>query len=169
MWKFSVKQKAYAAIEAHFVCSHEERELRFRVIADGRPTFYRQCKRCGNAGRTISKGEAANELKGAQAPRFDTDLEAKWRAAKHAEYLAAYHSIKPILLEEYREYLASPAWLEKRQLILQNAGGICQCCEHFPATQVHHLTYERIGHELPSDLMAVCSYCHRLIHGECVL
>ena len=29
--------------------------------------------------------------------------------------------------------------------------------------------YERIGHELPTDLMAVCSFCHELIHGKHVL
>lgn len=30
---------------------------------------------------------------------------------------------------------------------------------------VHHLTYERIGNELVSDLLVVCGECHEQIHA----
>lgn len=33
-----------------------------------------------------------------------------------------------------------------------------------PATEVHHLTYERVFQEHPSDLLAVCRQCHAEIH-----
>jgi hypothetical protein len=29
------------------------------------------------------------------------------------------------------------------------------------ATQVHHVTYDRLGDEAPTDLLAVCAKCHR--------
>ncbi|MBS0582929.1 MAG: hypothetical protein JSS42_07490 [Proteobacteria bacterium] len=161
-----IKQKAYAAIEARFACLHTTRELRLRIIEDGRPFFYGQCTRCGNAGRAISKRDAIGELKGADAPMFDAELQPKWRARKHAAYVATYHAIEPELEAEYQAYLSSPAWYAKREAAIQEANGVCVCCQHFPATQAHHVTYERIGCEAPSDLMAVCSFCHGLIHGK---
>lgn len=166
---FTIKREAYAAIEAEFACAHTARELRLRTIANGRQAFYRQCTRCGNAGRAIGWGEARSELKSADAPVFDTELESRWYARKHAAYVATYHAIKPALEAEYQAYLSSQPWYVKRGAAIQNASGVCECCEYFPATQAHHITYERIGHELPSDLMAVCSFCHELIHGKHVL
>ncbi|MGH2369964.1 MAG: hypothetical protein ACRDI2_17430 [Chloroflexota bacterium] len=32
------------------------------------------------------------------------------------------------------------------------------------AAEVHHLTYERLGDELPEDLAALCAPCHRGAH-----
>lgn len=166
---FQIKREAYAAIEARFACEHKERELRLRVIKDGRKAFYRQCVRCGNAGRAISKAEAERELNSTQASPFDDELESKWHARKHATYVATYHAIKPRMEAEYRRYLESPEWSAKRAATFQRAYGICECCESFPATQAHHLTYERIGHEELSDLMAVCAFCHGVIHGKLAL
>lgn len=166
MTHFTVKAEAYAAIEAKYACQHEHRELRLRTIADGRPTYNRQCVRCGHAGRAIGKREASAELQGLEAPTFDSDLEHKWRARKHAEYVVTYAGIAPELRAEYEAYLASPDWSGKRAYILRKADFTCQCCEHFKATEVHHISYARIGREADSDLMAVCSFCHTLIHGK---
>ena len=41
---------------------------------------------------------------------------------------------------------------------------ICQICRKRPATEVHHLTYERVFNEMACDLLPVCSACHRAIH-----
>jgi hypothetical protein len=41
----------------------------------------------------------------------------------------------------------------------------CERCKIAPATEVHHLTYERRGREKPADLMALCADCHRILHG----
>ena len=30
--------------------------------------------------------------------------------------------------------------------------------------EVHHLSYERVGRELPEDLVALCPGCHRRAH-----
>lgn len=166
MTQFIIKTKAYAAIEAKYACQHEHRELRLRTIAGGRQAYYRQCVRCGHAGMAIGKRAASAELQGFEASAFDGDLEHKWRARKHAEYVTTYDGIAPELRAEYEAYLASPEWAEKRTSVLRKADWICQCCEHFKATEVHHITYARIGREANSDLMAVCSFCHGLIHGK---
>jgi len=166
---FSIKQEAYAAIEAKYRCAHEIRELRLRRIADGRPAYYRQCTRCGHAGNAISTKVATVGFQSRAIPSFDDELEHQWHAKKSAEYLAAYQKIEPSLRAEYDAYLASDAWAARRSIVLARAHGTCECCEHYSATQVHHKTYERIGQELDTDLLAVCSLCHDLLHGRAAL
>lgn len=63
---------------------------------------------------------------------------------------------------EYLAHLQSPEWRAVRARILSRARGVCEECETAPATEVHHLTYERLGHELDSDLQALCRPCHAL-------
>ena len=162
---FSVKAQAYAAIEAKYCCTHERRELRVRTVADGRTAYYRQCTRCGQAGKAVSVSIAKSEHRGRVVPAFDNEIEHRWRAKKSAEYVATYNDIEPRLRAEYEAYLASGVWAQRRSVILARASGLCECCEHYPASEVHHKTYERIGHENDADLMAVCGFCHGLLHG----
>jgi hypothetical protein len=70
----------------------------------------------------------------------------------------------------YRAHLESPKWHRKRQQVLWRAGGRCEAqddkgirCERW-ATQIHHLTYERLGDENLDDLVALCRSCHRAQH-----
>ena len=71
---------------------------------------------------------------------------------------------------EYVRYLNSAAWKAKTQEILDRADGACEECGDPPAEgdtfEVHHLTYERVFHEDPEDLIALCSPCHRRAHGR---
>lgn len=67
---------------------------------------------------------------------------------------------------QYSEYLASTEWLEKRRKVLLKCRGYCEGCGAAPATEVHHLTYAHIGHELLWELVAVCDDCHDRCHGE---
>jgi len=60
----------------------------------------------------------------------------------------------------YVEYLASLEWAMKRQAALERAGYECQSCGDTVDLQVHHLTYDRLGEEVPADLMVVCPPCH---------
>lgn len=62
--------------------------------------------------------------------------------------------------ENYRSYLASPAWQEKRVAAFKRCGGICEGCKSAPATEIHHVSYERFKRELPGDLAALCHPCH---------
>lgn len=66
----------------------------------------------------------------------------------------------------YQWYLGSAFWAERRQHIIERAGGICEKCGKRPATQVHHQTYIRVFSELPSDLAALCDRCHSEIHRK---
>lgn len=65
----------------------------------------------------------------------------------------------------YRLYMASPEWYAIRKRKLQETGYRCQGCSSNERLQVHHLTYERFGHERDTDLMVLCHICHAAEHG----
>ena len=66
---------------------------------------------------------------------------------------------------EYQSYLQSAEWKAKRALVLDRDGYLCQpCARHgleVEATEAAHLTYDRFGEELLSDLEANCSTCNQ--------
>ena len=58
----------------------------------------------------------------------------------------------------YRKYMQSKSWKEKRQAKLDARSGKCECkggCTR-EATQVHHLHYDSLGNESLDDLQALC-------------
>ncbi len=64
----------------------------------------------------------------------------------------------------YADYLASPQWQARREWTITAAGYRCQLCNASGPLDVHHRTYERLGHELPGDLIALCETCHERVH-----
>jgi 5-methylcytosine-specific restriction endonuclease McrA len=62
----------------------------------------------------------------------------------------------------YSAYLKSEHWLETRRAALERAGYRCQVCNGRKNLQVHHNSYENLGHELDRDLIAMCDRCHTL-------
>jgi 5-methylcytosine-specific restriction endonuclease McrA len=64
----------------------------------------------------------------------------------------------------YREYLQSPEWQGTRDDALHQAKHRCCICNSRHQLEVHHRTYERIGHERPDDLTVLCRPCHALFH-----
>lgn len=64
----------------------------------------------------------------------------------------------------YEEYILSAAWAAKRLGALERAGCKCQLCRSDKRLHVHHNTYERIGDELPEDLIVLCKRCHKFYH-----
>jgi hypothetical protein len=69
-------------------------------------------------------------------------------------------------------YLKSYSWRRKRNQVLDRADDLCEKIDDKGnrcgnvATEVHHLTYERVGNELLSDLIALCRECHSKSHGK---
>lgn len=62
-------------------------------------------------------------------------------------------------------YLKSPHWKELRKKVLANANYKCQLCGEHKSLRVHHNTYENLGHENLSDLIALCDCCHTAYHN----
>lgn len=67
--------------------------------------------------------------------------------------------------KDYRQYLASKQWADKRSLVMVRALGKCEI-EGCPrkAREVHHKTYLHIFNEDVDDLLAICSVHHRQLH-----
>ncbi len=84
-------------------------------------------------------------------------------------FKAASEGVDPAVIEqrqrEYDGYLQSQSWFKTRSRIILRAAGRCERC-HTANTllEVHHLTYARRGHELYTDLVAVCPTCHNDLH-----
>lgn len=68
--------------------------------------------------------------------------------------------------KQYDEYMASDRWQVKRQDALELAGWKCEKCGHKERLHVHHLTYDRFGHERLSDLRVLCESCHDRDHAN---
>lgn len=67
----------------------------------------------------------------------------------------------------YQDYLRSARWKRKARAARQRAGYLCQLCNKADwPLEVHHRTYERLGFELPGDLIALCGECHGRHHGK---
>jgi hypothetical protein len=66
----------------------------------------------------------------------------------------------------YAVYLQSAEWRAKRAEKLAEVGHRCQGCPETDRLEVHHLTYERVGHERMGDLMVLCHWCHSAEHGR---
>ena len=73
-------------------------------------------------------------------------------------------SVLPPRELSYEEYLTSEEWRLRRELALAIADHRCQLCNSPAHLQVHHRTYERIGHEDTADLTVLCLTCHDAFH-----
>jgi hypothetical protein len=71
----------------------------------------------------------------------------------------------------YQAYLSSAEWAQKRRTFrtwwIQTYGSWgCAVCRTSANLNVHHLTYDRFGHEAMTDLLPVCAACHQQIHAQ---
>jgi hypothetical protein len=163
------KKKLHAEIERRYVCEHQRRGLRFRLAADNRPTYYRQCIKCGHAGQAVSAREAKKETAGKAIPDFDYEAEEKRRKTKCDEYSFVSLELKQEFRLMYEDYLRSDQWKQKRIQVLERAKGKCEVCKLSDATDIHHNTYDSFGEEPLGDLDAVCDFCHKVLHGRITL
>lgn len=114
---------------------------------------------------------------------FGCQTSGKWRRAGETEEEALIQEYKGLVAQDllchpdnrmtnkqwwnaYRQYLASNIWREKRWRVMERAGRICEGCGTERATQVHHLTYKRVGREMLFDLVAICDGCHEVVHED---
>ena len=67
--------------------------------------------------------------------------------------------------KEYKKYIKSKEWQEKRALKIEEVG-FCQKCGATENLHVHHLTYENFKNEKPEDLQVLCKDCHMKVHGR---
>lgn len=152
--------------------------IRERALADGgfTPRELASPVPAAAAGRATNQVEYRLEWALTNLKRdglVDNPRRSVWRlagAALESPRAASEETVSPERLSElrampYREYLRTPEWQRKRGAALHRAGYCCMIdVTHGEELEVHHNTYERLGAELESDLIVLCSDCHRLHH-----
>jgi 5-methylcytosine-specific restriction endonuclease McrA len=67
---------------------------------------------------------------------------------------------------DYRRYLHGEVWQKRRKRALDRAGRSCEMCKAVGPLHVHHVEYDRLGRELPGDLIVLCPDCHEHAHRD---
>jgi len=68
------------------------------------------------------------------------------------------------LRRDYKNYLKSEWWQERRLSALKIGNYKCVVCSKTKSLQVHHLNYEHLYCERDEDLEIRCDNCHKKIH-----
>lgn len=66
----------------------------------------------------------------------------------------------------YSDYLKTEYWQNRRARALLRGEHKCRVCAATTGLEVHHNTYERLGHERDADLIVLCRNCHQLFHDN---
>lgn len=64
----------------------------------------------------------------------------------------------------YTDYLASGHWQRIKAATYRRYRGRCNVCGASKRHICHHRTYARIGREIASDTVLLCSKCHTAVH-----
>jgi hypothetical protein len=156
-------------------CTHERKHFcKFRYEAKGETRWHKtcQCLDCGQRIKPLNGGTwwaAEPGEKVIELPEFDLIMldtcnrnADKQRFEQYAEQRKSDFLKKH---EEYEKYLQSDSWREKRRLVLNRCGNICECCLQNDAIQVHHTNYKTLFDEVAWDLKGVCIACHKRLHN----
>ena len=57
---------------------------------------------------------------------------------------------------EYIEHINSSEWRNFREKIFRKRGRMCEDCTEVERLELHHLTYENLGHERDEDVLILC-------------
>lgn len=143
-------------------CLHEDKQIVRRQVANGALHFGNQCKTCGKWEALAKSALTPGQL--AFAEPYDDGLSDRYWTQQRELQQAAIQKEREEQSEawwaNYREYMRSDAWFDKRDRVLKRDNYICQACLKRKATQVHHLTYEHFGDEPLFDLESICKICH---------
>jgi 5-methylcytosine-specific restriction endonuclease McrA len=128
-----------------------------------------QCRECfeyvGGSQRHALATPDTPEVDPASLVARDQYRERRWRRYR-AEWDQGIREQDEEWWRRYDEYLSTDEWHQRRRLVLERDGGICQNCRAARATQAHHLSYRNVGNEFLWELVAVCDDCHVCCHPD---
>lgn len=64
----------------------------------------------------------------------------------------------------YADYLKTSDWKLRSRSIKEEWGFTCAICNHGGRLDLHHRTYEHLGHEHFTDVIPLCIECHKKFH-----
>lgn len=89
-----------------------------------------------------------------------------WRELAGPPEDPGWDGIQQFTSIDYRFYLGTVPWRQKRDYLLAKAGHRRERCGSPERLQLHHKTYKRVGHERYTDLEVLCRRCHAATHGK---
>ena len=113
-------------------------------------------------GLVVAESDRGHHQLLAKQARTYAEVDRQWRKDVHAGQLSL-DGIEPA------RYVPAQAVTHHQRLrtgLLIRAGGACEDCGRRRTLQVHHLTYDRYGHEEPTDVLMLCRDCHERRHGR---
>lgn len=171
-WEYPIVNSNVIA-NALAVSEHTMRKL----VKDS--SVFISCRECGGCEVEV-KVESRTDMLNIRTGRCHRDIGVcdecltERNMKKAADELQSYEKSKRAQIRlaqlkrmPYKEYLQSPEWDDLRWRTKRRVNWKCQLCNKDKATlNVHHKTYERIGEELPSDLIVLCKGCHAKFHDK---
>lgn len=153
-------------------CPHGRTEIRYRLASNSTKMYARQCLSCGEVLKTENGMwiKADKVLQKDKIKPIDDNMKRDRQDLIHTLTSALFEKKRMLMKEQLREgyhsYLDTPEWREKRKLVMERAGGLCEGCRKEKAEVVHHTTYEHAGDEFLFELLALCRVCHTRIHEK---
>lgn len=152
-------------------CKHEKTEIMRIPVAGGSIQVRACCTTCGDrVGNAMSQKDSAWVQ---TLPIFSGDTSTSYQTRRHAERHTLLLNLARTQYQErgkftktYKQYLQSPEWRAKRDLVFKRSGGLCEGCGTAKATEAHHRTYQHFGNEFLFELLALCHACHERIHAD---
>jgi len=162
----SQPESSWMIAHREFECVHKPDQLvKLTVFTarNGTQQYRDQCLRCG---RTVKVHKKAALTIGqlSCAIDFDEEIQKQYYERVSARAKQIDDERQAEWMRRYNGYLETGQWQRIRQAVMERDGWTCQGCRRARATQVHHLTYRRVGSEMLFDLVAICDECHRKIH-----
>lgn len=71
-----------------------------------------------------------------------------------------------IVPKDYKAYIKSVLWRKRKFAYYKTHKKECVVCRSDHRISLHHMTYERLGDELDSDLVSLCWGCHANYHEQ---
>jgi 5-methylcytosine-specific restriction endonuclease McrA len=68
--------------------------------------------------------------------------------------------------ERYEQRIRSSQWKNMKRDLIRMRGDRCERCHLNVTLELHHKTYDRLGHEHLSDLELLCPRCHSIADAE---
>jgi 5-methylcytosine-specific restriction endonuclease McrA len=146
-------------------CLHPRFHLCKFTQVNGIVLYRDQCLTCGAVLKTHPKAKIVTSINTAKLPLWDDGIGKRWWQERAKLFEDHRQEESDEWWRRYEEYLETPAWQQIRERVLERDNWVCQGCAVRPATEVHHLTYQRLFREMLFDLIAVCKRCHNSIHS----
>lgn len=152
-------------------CQHPEKQAFRYKVSNGAVVVRECCIVCGQASGTALSQKDKTWV--SSLPWLPEELALDYEGKREAEKRLLLVDLARQQLAErgertqgYNEYMASPEWAAKRELVMKRCGRICEGCGVKAATEVHHHHYDHLYDEFLFELVGLCHGCHDRITTE---